>query len=197
MYDAVQHRLGDDRTETTGQTRRWFEYDPTPIVLIAFDRRVLEVNTAGRRAISEVATFADGRLEFSDPSARRAFEAAFDTIASCAADRVSTILRCDDGFWRRVTIMRCADPETEAAFVIVHGADRGDRNIGALAEAFGLTPAECRVLQILSGGASAKTIAAQLGVSPHTIRAHLRSLYGKIKVRGACDLVREYTRLTS
>lgn len=203
MYDAVQ-RASLDRALPSGSGEsepaleaRWFEFDPTPIVLATFDRRVLQVNPAGERAFSDVATLADGRLAFFELSARRAFDSALATIAAGATDQVSTILRCDDGFWRRITIMRCGAARAEAVFVILHGADRADPDIAALAEAFGLTPTESRILAILARGASAKAIAAQLGVSPHTVRAHLRSLYGKTQVRGLCGLVREYTRLTS
>jgi DNA-binding CsgD family transcriptional regulator len=179
------------------EAQRWFEFDPTPIVLAALDRRVLRVNPAGARAFSEVATLADGRLDFFELSARLAFDSALATIASGRTDRVSTILRCDDGFWRRITIMRCGETRAEAVFIVLHGADAANPDIASLAAAFGLTPTEARILAFLSRGASAKVIAAQLGISPHTVRAHLRSLYGKTEVRGLCDLVRESTRLTS
>jgi DNA-binding CsgD family transcriptional regulator len=205
MYDAVSRGpsaealpYGRDGLEPAAETLRWFELDPTPLVLAGFDRRVLQVNPAGGRALEEVATVAEGRLAFSDLNARRAFEGALAAIASRRADRTSTILRCDDGFWRRITVMYCG--AADAAFVVLHGADggySGDEDTVALAEAFGLTPMESRILAILSRGASAKVIAAEFGISPHTVRAHLRSLYGKIKVRGLCGLVREHTRLTS
>jgi len=204
MYDAAPNGLsadplpcGRDELELAAETHRWFEFDPTPIVLVGFDRQILQANPAGGRALAEVAAVADGRLAFSDVHARRAFEGALAAIASRSSDRISTILRCDDGFWRRITIMRCAASRAGAVFVLLHGADGVEADVAALAEAFGLTPMESRILAMLSGGAPAKAIAAQFGISPHTVRAHLRSLYGKTQVRGLCGLVREYTRLTS
>jgi DNA-binding CsgD family transcriptional regulator len=204
MYDAVQHApsgdallWGRDDQDRGAETQRWFEFDPTPILIATLDGRVLQVNPAGQRALVEMAGLAGGRLAFSDSQAGRAFDNALAAVASGDSDRASTILRCDDGFWRRMTIMRCGAAHADAVFIILHGADSGDADITALAEAFGLTPMESRILANLSRGASAKAIAAQFGISPHTVRAHLRSLYGKTKVRGLCDLVREYTRLTS
>jgi DNA-binding CsgD family transcriptional regulator len=191
---------GRDEAEPATETLRWFELDPTPIIVAGFDRRILQVNPAGGRALEDVASVIDGRLAFCDLHAGRALESALAAIASRSADRISTILRCDDGFWRRITVMHCGDPHTDAAFVVLHGADGGDggdEDNAALTEAFGLSPMEARILAILARGAAAKAIAAEFGISPHTVRAHLRSLYGKIKVRGLYDLVREHTRLTS
>jgi DNA-binding CsgD family transcriptional regulator len=188
-------RAGESQSDT--DTGRWFEFDPTPIILAGPDGQVLEINPAGERVIGEVASLDGGCVTFADPSARQCFSGALAALGSRRFERVSIIVRCDDGFWRRISIMRSGWPEPDAVFVILHGAERRDSDISALASAFGLTAAERRVLELLARGASAKNIAVQLGVSPHTVRVHMRNLYGKANVRGQCDLVREYTRLTS
>jgi DNA-binding CsgD family transcriptional regulator len=46
-----------------------------------------------------------------------------------------------------------------------------------------LTPHEIRVLRLLADGYSVEAIAAALGVTPHAIVFHLRSIYAKLGVR--------------
>jgi DNA-binding NarL/FixJ family response regulator len=46
----------------------------------------------------------------------------------------------------------------------------------------GLTPAENLVMERLSCGLSNEQIAQELGVSGHTVRAHLRSIYKTLRV---------------
>ncbi len=48
-----------------------------------------------------------------------------------------------------------------------------------LADLFGLTPAECRVALRTAAGASAEALAEELGLSPHTVRNHLKSVMRK------------------
>lgn len=48
-----------------------------------------------------------------------------------------------------------------------------------LAELFAMTPAECRVAIRTAAGASAEVLAEELGLSPHTVRNHLKSVMRK------------------
>ncbi|MDR5695860.1 MAG: LuxR C-terminal-related transcriptional regulator [Armatimonadota bacterium] len=52
-----------------------------------------------------------------------------------------------------------------------------------------LTPAEWRVLQLLGEGLSNNDISRQLGVSPNTLRTHLKSLYRKLQLSNRTALV--------
>jgi PAS domain S-box-containing protein len=56
-----------------------------------------------------------------------------------------------------------------------------DRHRGALAPA-GLTPREVEVLQLAADGRPVKAIAADLGVSPATVRTHFEHIYAKYGV---------------
>ena len=53
----------------------------------------------------------------------------------------------------------------------------------------GFTPAEARVAQRLATGASVSEIAREFGVSPHTVRAQLRSMFDKTGARSQPALV--------
>jgi DNA-binding CsgD family transcriptional regulator len=59
-----------------------------------------------------------------------------------------------------------------------------------LTTAFGLTPAETRVVQTLLGGQSPEECAAQLKVKISTVRTHLLSIYNKTGATGHADLLR-------
>jgi DNA-binding CsgD family transcriptional regulator len=61
---------------------------------------------------------------------------------------------------------------------------------GARVNRYGLTPAERRVAVLIGAGHSPREIAAQLGISFHTVRAHLRSTYAKTGVKRQTALAR-------
>lgn len=69
-------------------------------------------------------------------------------------------------------------------------ADQSGRQLLMLARRHGLTPAEIRVLAELAQGTRPSEIATRLGVSIHTVRAHLRHLFDKTGCRRQSELVR-------
>jgi DNA-binding CsgD family transcriptional regulator len=52
-----------------------------------------------------------------------------------------------------------------------------------LVERFGLTPREAEVALRIASGATRESIAAELQVSPHTVRAHTERVFIKLGVR--------------
>jgi DNA-binding CsgD family transcriptional regulator/pimeloyl-ACP methyl ester carboxylesterase len=61
----------------------------------------------------------------------------------------------------------------------------------ALAEtAFGLTPGEARVAALVARGATAPETAQALGLSPETVKTHMKAVLQKTGARGAKDLAR-------
>lgn len=54
--------------------------------------------------------------------------------------------------------------------------------------AIGLTPAEARIARHLANGLSAPHAAAELGISPHTVRSGLKSIYGKLHISSRAEL---------
>jgi DNA-binding CsgD family transcriptional regulator len=53
-----------------------------------------------------------------------------------------------------------------------------------------LTPAERAVVRAVGEGATNAQAATQLFVSPHTVAAHLRSIYSKLEIGSRIELVR-------
>ena len=59
----------------------------------------------------------------------------------------------------------------------------------------GLTPRELEVLRALALGMSSREIADRLVVSPRTVHAHLRSIFGKLDVSTRMAAAQEAARL--
>ncbi|MDH3731960.1 MAG: LuxR family transcriptional regulator [Gemmatimonadota bacterium] len=53
-----------------------------------------------------------------------------------------------------------------------------------------LAPRERQVLTELLDGRTEATIARRLAISPHTVHAHIRSVYLKLRVHNRVELVR-------
>jgi len=62
-----------------------------------------------------------------------------------------------------------------------------------LAEAFGLTPAESRLLQVLLQGHGLTEAASRLGNSVNTAKTHLRALFDKLECSRQADLISAVT----
>lgn len=58
-----------------------------------------------------------------------------------------------------------------------------------LALGYRLTHRECEVLQLLARGLTTAEMTGYLGISAHTVRDHIKSLFGKVGVRSRAELV--------
>nr|WP_241004385.1 helix-turn-helix transcriptional regulator [Conexibacter sp. SYSU D00693] len=56
-------------------------------------------------------------------------------------------------------------------------------------EAYGLTERELDVTRAIARGLGTGEVAAQLGVSPHTVRDHVKSVFEKVGVCSRGELV--------
>lgn len=57
-----------------------------------------------------------------------------------------------------------------------------------------LSPQEARVLRLLGAGHHYKTAAGEMGISVHTVRFHLRSIYSKLEVHSKSEAVAKALR---
>jgi len=66
-----------------------------------------------------------------------------------------------------------------------------NRTFGALAEEASpiLTPREIEVLAAISDGLTNKAVARRLGISPHTVKFHIESLFRKLGAASRAEVV--------
>lgn len=99
------------------------------------------------------------------------------------ADRLATLLGSVAG-------LRLAAPGEQATATIVarnrETAGGGD---------FELTPRELDVLALLAEGGSNKGIARALGISVHTVKFHIASLFDKLDAEGRTEAVAQAARM--
>ncbi len=168
----------------------WFEVDSRAVFVADARGGLLDANPAARelqRTGRFVHPFAD-RLAFSLHTAEEALARALALVCSGRSSREAVLLRGNDGEWRRLELHRRPagpDPLAQpAAFVATHVAAERDWRIGPVCEAFNLTPTEREILAQLMADSAPKDIARLLGISTHTVRTHLRSIYAKTGTRG-------------
>ena len=96
-------------------------------------------------------------------------------------------------------------PMRDGRWAVVHGASMGrssdsrvtviiqaahpDRIAPLLMSVYGLTEREQEVTQLVLRGGSTNQLAKELGLSPHTVQQHLKSIFGKTDVNSRGELV--------
>jgi DNA-binding CsgD family transcriptional regulator len=88
----------------------------------------------------------------------------------------------------RVELASGNDPVAVLAFL--QPIDVGsDARVDVVAASYGLSPRELEVLELLVQGLTTVAIAEELGISPHTVRDHLKHLYRKTRTSSRGELL--------
>lgn len=124
------------------------------------------------------------RLVAGDPDDESALRAA--AVAAIAGRTSNVVLGKRSGELVSVLVAPAPggtplSPEKSAHILFSAPADAA--RIHSLRDAFALTPAEARVAVKVARGQPLRTIASELGVSYHTVRAHLRQCFAKTGAR--------------
>lgn len=106
------------------------------------------------------------------------------------ADRVVALLDRVDG----VRIVG-RDSDADVVLIAPHERTNRDASLRDPVDALALTPREREVLALLAEGAPNKTIARRLGISVHTAKFHVASLFDKLDATGRTDAVMHAARL--
>jgi DNA-binding CsgD family transcriptional regulator len=180
--EAVRRsRMGWLTLDGTGQV---IEYDEGFAELLA-QSNVLGIAAGGKLAVRS-----------------RQSEAIYRTIRAIAADSSakpqSTTLSNDP--WIEVTLQparRTPVATTTPAIVLMYvhhdiGLSEGGQH--RLIEVFNLSPREAELAILLSRGAGTRQAGDSMGLTVHTVRSYLRSIYAKTGATGMPDLVRIVSR---
>lgn len=134
-----------------------------------------------------------GRVTFAEVEAQLAFSRGLAEANLKGSARA--ILHGNDGQWRPLELLAWPTRAGDLVFVSFCGEPLPSVEVDELTAAFRLTTAEGEVLRLLTAGSLPKDVARQLGVSTNTVRAHLRTLYLKMHVRGIAGVIRQVLRL--
>ncbi|MFB9467120.1 LuxR C-terminal-related transcriptional regulator [Streptomyces cinereospinus] len=97
-------------------------------------------------------------------------------------------IRTSDGRWLNCHASSLTGPGGRPGPValVIEPATPADLAV-LVAEAYGLTPRELQITQLVARGTTTAEIAAALFISPHTVRDHLKTVFAKTRVssRGA------------
>lgn len=169
----------------------WFNLDPEPRFAVDFEGRALAANETARRAIDDglIAVNSAGALRFGSTDSDEHFLAALRQIAQRGSGQLRMILRQRDGAWFAAQLHR-APGQSIAVLALRSDGQAAPAAMEALGAAFHLTRSEMQILRCLMESKCPKSVAIELEISEHTVRAHLRSLYAKMGVRGLANLIR-------
>ncbi|WP_236594894.1 helix-turn-helix domain-containing protein [Saccharothrix sp. 6-C] len=90
---------------------------------------------------------------------------------------------------REAAFIASVAPAPAAATVVAVERASGGELLGLLLAAYGLTAREREVCREVIAGRSTSDMAARLALSAHTVRDHLKSVFGKVDVRSRGELV--------
>lgn len=169
------------------------------VLLLDDERRVLFANAIARRMLSEGDAFreTEGRLELCSAGRMQGMQAYLDAAPPLAQDPPRLLLKLERSNGQpayRMLLMRLDAGTCQGArachLMMVfepHAARAVEREV--LVGLYGLTPAEAEIAAQLFSGLNVNDVAAALGSSPRTVRAHLRSIFRKCEVESQAQLL--------
>lgn len=82
-----------------------------------------------------------------------------------------------------LVVAKLQEPTPEVRYVAVLVPRQSESKVVSLSNRWSLTPREMDLAELLQQGLSTKAIAEELGISVHTVRHHIESVFGKLGVR--------------
>jgi DNA-binding CsgD family transcriptional regulator len=193
--------MGDMATATVHQAKvadideraSWFDQSPTPAIICDNAATLIFRNHAAetliRRGLIQVGPLARVRLVFAAPLAS-AKRTPIDPLRQAMQSNapVRDLIPLPTGGWLVISITPFATPVGQMFCLRAREAERGSSiDLSALAAQFGITDSELPVLNGIALATCPKEISRMMGLSVHTIRAHLRTIYAKIGVNSITE----------
>ncbi len=178
---------------------------PHGVVLLDDRQRVLRINRCGETLLQPPSPICirRGGLTACDPVVQRELQRLIgECVATSRAEGTSAggliSMRRGAGVGA-IQVLICPmkiaagtlDVRPPAAIVFLHdSAAAAQIDPQVIRSAFGLTVAESRLTVLLVAGRCVQDASTELGVSPHTVRAHLKAIFAKTGVNSQSDLLR-------
>lgn len=182
----------------------------TPLFVVAADRRLLHANPAARELLatsSALGLGSDGRIRAADPHTTERLLAGIQPgrWESGAGGSGGIILSGTEETLAIAHVLPLAvGPAGErlrlnaaAAILVTSMQSPSGLRLTVIAETFGLTPAETRVLEHLCRGMSISETSKSLGIAHPTTKTHLARILSKTGTRRQAELLAVVNRLTT
>lgn len=179
-------------TSSTSDPLYWlsdsFEFDKEARFILSFDQTVQFGNAKARKLIEQGAlSFSGGRLRLATSKFQTDLDDLFTGARGDGCKWRRKIAHLATGDWAVIhaRLLQGAGDSTDdmIELVIKPAAPLLDSELASIAEVFGLTPIESRVLLGLARAQCPKLIATACHVSVHTVRSHIRAIYAKLGTR--------------
>ena len=161
----------------------WIDGDSRPHLIVDDGLRIHWANSAAVSQLQRAQEIEErgGCLVLSDSEATSTLLRRLSTAQSDLVTCVMPLESADGHLLIRARRLECGD-EILFGMVLVRTDGSDPSRFRDLDKAFGLTPAENRVLLSLLDGKDADQITREVDVSMVTIRTHIRSIYSKLEV---------------
>lgn len=183
--------LPDERPPAVNRDlEQWFFIDPEPRFLVNAAGKSVAHNEAAQAALDDglLNVSAIGSIHFGSPDCEQRFLAAVRQVTSVGSGQTRIAVRQRHGGWFAGSVS--AVPNRPMAILSLREElIPTAASMRAIGDGFKLTRCELDVLGYLLEGKCPKSAAAELDVSEHTVRAHLRGIYAKMGVRGLSNAV--------
>ncbi len=166
-----------------GRVNREAAIDPPVVLMLDGSGQVTGMTAGGSRMLEDL--HVNGNGEGPIPNLIRV--AATRARWSRSTASLTTRLRGKSGRWLRVHVSPM-EGDAGAVAVTVESAGSDDL-VPILLESYGLTERETEIALRLCRGLSMKEIAAELIISPHTVRDYVKTIYEKAEVNSRGELV--------
>ncbi len=198
---ARLHRMASERAVYAGAVTRL----AVGSILLDDQGRVLDTNGVAQALLDrhDGLTIADGHLQLAERSLTRTLQGLIDEVLSARRHRETTVVRAlrvvrPSGLHDLGLILRPIPApdyaETRAvpavAIFIRDPEQQLETSAGDIEKLFGFTRAESALALLLSRGLSVAEAATELGISQHTARAQLKSVFAKAGVTRQAELIR-------
>lgn len=199
----ISRAVGSARIESAS---RAFELSQTPVVFLSRTAAVLAANRPAEALFARGDVgIVGGRLQPRSSAAAKGLDNALKEVLQTRvhlSSRVVSIPR-PEGRGILARVIRFEDVAQNPmslcqAIVIFHDLDHGRVPLRAeWQKIFGLTTAECRLVEALLQGRSLEEAARAMGLSRETLRSRLKDIFGKTQVSRQAELVALFARLSA
>ena len=180
---------------------------PVGVVLVGADARILHANTSAEAMFESGSAISSigGRLMAAEPHRAQPLADAISRAGLAGSGGAAVRLDGPEGAPTLAHVLPLSLGDTAkqlmpramaAVFITTAGARRSGGALSTVADTFGLTAGEGRVLQHVASGASTKEAAVALGISENTAKTHLSRIFEKTGVSRQAELVALLARLT-